>query len=191
MLRANTRKKYQWEKVLSGAWYFFLRKKYHIFYLKNKYPIGTFSNRYIFLYITKKYHNIVSGIGKKHIKLVIWLMKFRGGILTKALIFGPFKKNRIRETKQLSTDADRSKAKFVYDQKKIARRFFTLFEQKYSNLRSLLSISFPQGIWISKILDIQIREVREKRRLNGTSKVNKFLKYLYKTFFAAAILDHF
>ena len=93
MLGANTRKKYQWEKVLSGAWYFFLRKKYHIFYLKNKYPFGTFSNRYSFLYIRKKYHTILVVIGKKHIKLVIWLMKVKGGILTNALIFGAFKKN--------------------------------------------------------------------------------------------------
>ena len=29
--KMNTRKKYQWEKVPSGVWYFFLRKKYHIF----------------------------------------------------------------------------------------------------------------------------------------------------------------
>ena len=33
------RKKYQWEKVPSGVWYFFLRKKYHI---------GTFSYWYFF-----------------------------------------------------------------------------------------------------------------------------------------------
>ena len=32
---------------------------------------------------------------------------------------------------------------------------------------------FPQGFRISKILDIQLREVGAKRRLNGTSKVNR------------------
>ena len=35
-------------------------------------------------------------------------------------------------------------------QKKIARRFQTTFKQKCSNLRPLLSISFPQGFRISK-----------------------------------------
>ena len=52
------RKKYQWEKVPSGVWYFFLRKKYHI---------GTFSYWYIFLYNRKKYHNISIVIGKSTI----------------------------------------------------------------------------------------------------------------------------
>ena len=37
----NTRKTYQWEKVPSGVWYFFLRKMYHN---------GTFSYWYIFPY---------------------------------------------------------------------------------------------------------------------------------------------
>ena len=32
----------------------------------------------------------------------------------------------------------------------IARQFHTLFEQKFSNLRPLLSITFPQGFRISK-----------------------------------------
>ena len=36
-------------------------------------------------------------------------------------------------------------------------------------LRSLLSITFPQGF---QILDIRLQEVGAKRRLNGTSKVN-------------------
>ena len=31
-----------------------------------------------------------------------------------------------------------------------ARRFLTIFKQKCSNLRPLLSITFPQGFWISK-----------------------------------------
>ena len=69
------------------------------------------------------------------------------------------KKSRTRETKHLSTDADSST-----DTKKIllvrqnspknnfcfARRFYTLYEQKCSNLRPLLSITFPQGFRISK-----------------------------------------
>ena len=69
-------------------------------------------------------------------------------------------KSCIWETKNLSTDADSST-----DTKKVllgrqnspknklffARRFYTLYEQKFSNLRPLLSITFPQGFRISKI----------------------------------------
>ena len=65
------------------------------------------------------------------------------------------KKSRIRETKHLSTDADSStdtkkillvrqyslKIKLVF-----ARRFYTLYKQRYSNLRPLASISFSQGL---------------------------------------------
>ena len=47
------------------------------------------------------------------------------------------------------------------------RRFQTIFEQKCSNLKSLLSITFSQGF------RIRLRESRAKRFLNGTSKVNK------------------
>ena len=32
-----------------------------------------------------------------------------------------------------------------------ARRFYTIYEQKFSNLRPLTSITFPQGFWKSKI----------------------------------------
>ena len=39
------RKKYQWEKVPSGVWYFFLRNTYHV---------GTFSYWYFFLEIIGK-----------------------------------------------------------------------------------------------------------------------------------------
>ena len=43
-----------------------------------------------------------------------------------------------------------SKAKVVENQTFFARRFYTLYEQKYSNLRPLLSISLPQGFGKSK-----------------------------------------
>ena len=42
------------------------------------------------------------------------------------------------------------------------RKIWTIFEQQFSNLRPLLSTTFPQGFWL--------REVGEKRRLNRTSK---------------------
>ena len=43
-----------------------------------------------------------------------------------------------------------SKPKFVKNQTFFARQFYTLYEQKYSNLRPLPSISFPQGFGKSK-----------------------------------------
>ena len=44
-----------------------------------------------------------------------------------------------------------SKAKFVENQTFFARQFNTLYEQKYLNLRPLLSISYPQGFGKSKL----------------------------------------
>ena len=86
------------------------------------------------------------------------------------------KKFRIRETKHLPTNADIST-----DTKTIllvrpnlplktifARQFYTIYEQKFSNLRQLLSITFPQGFQKSKMFGL--REVGAKRRLNGVSK---------------------
>ena len=42
-----------------------------------------------------------------------------------------------------------------------------------SNIRPLLSITFPKDSESLKILDIRLREVGAKRLLNGTSKVNR------------------
>ena len=63
-------------------------------------------------------------------------------------------KSRIRETKNLLTNADSStntkknlasKAKFTKKNKKnSARRFYTLYDQKFSNLKPHFSITFPQ-----------------------------------------------
>ena len=64
-----------------------------------------------------------------------------------------FQKSRIRETKNLSIDADSStntKKILLLRQNSPRRRFYTLYEQKFSNLRRLLSITFPQGFRISK-----------------------------------------
>ena len=64
-------------------------------------------------------------------------------------------KSRIRETKHLSTNADSSThtkkillARLISPKKKklfFVQRVFTLNKQKFSNLRLLLSITFPQG----------------------------------------------
>ena len=53
-----------------------------------------------------------------------------------------------------------------------ARRFLIFFKQKCSNMRPLLSITFPKDSESLKIFDIRLREVGAKRPLNGTSKVN-------------------
>ena len=70
------------------------------------------------------------------------------------------KKSGIRETKHLSTNADTStdtKKILLVKQNlakkieiKIVWRFYTIYEQKFSNLRPCLSITFPQGFSKSK-----------------------------------------
>ena len=63
-------------------------------------------------------------------------------------------KSRIQETKNLSTDADSSTdtEKILLVRQNLqknyfffALQFYTLYEKKFSNLRQLLSITFPQG----------------------------------------------
>ena len=58
-----------------------------------------------------------------------------------------------------------------------------------SNLKPLLFVSFPQGFRHLKSLDIGLREVGAKRRLNGVNKEKN--KKTKKTCSAALILDHF
>ena len=68
------------------------------------------------------------------------------------------KKSHLRETKHLLTDADgstntrnpASKAKFAKKQTFFVRQFYTIYKQKFSNLRPLLSITFPQEFQKSK-----------------------------------------
>ena len=94
---------------------------------------------------------------------------------------------RIRETKHLSTDADSSA-----DTKKImlvtqnlskiklffARQLYTLYEQKYSNLRPLLSISFPQGFRFKKF-GHWTSGVGANRRLNRVNEEEKIRKNFF------------
>ena len=54
------------------------------------------------------------------------------------------------------------------------RRFYTLFKKKFSNLRPLLSITFPMDSKSLEFLDVRLWEVGAKRFLNGTSKVNRW-----------------
>ena len=58
-----------------------------------------------------------------------------------------------------------------------------------SFLRPLLSITFPQGFQKSKSVDIGLKEMGAKRRLNGVNNYKKIRKK--KNLFTAAILNHF
>ena len=54
--------------------------------------------------------------------------------------------------------------------KKNPRHFYTIFEEKCSNMRPLLSITFPQGFKNLKKMDIGLFEVGAKRRSNEMNK---------------------
>ena len=100
------------------------------------------------------------------------------------------KKSCIRETKNLSTDADSSNdtkkillVRQNSQQQKIffTRQFYTLHEEKFSNLRPLLSITFPQGFQEPK--KFRLCEVGGKMTLERSKQMQKI-----KIFFAATIL---
>ena len=57
--------------------------------------------------------------------------------------------------------------------KKLQDCLIFFFKLKFSNLRPLLSINFPQGFRISKNIGHPTSGSGAKRRLNGTSKVNR------------------
>ena len=60
-----------------------------------------------------------------------------------------------------------------------ARRFQTTSKQKCSNVRPLLSITFPQGLQISKNIGHPTSGSGGKKTVNGTSKVKKIKKNLF------------
>ena len=61
-------------------------------------------------------------------------------------------KTEINFSKHLSTNADSNTdtKKSPASMAKFAQQFYTLYEQKFLNLRLFLSIIFPQGFWKSK-----------------------------------------
>ena len=75
------------------------------------------------------------------------------------------------------------------------QQFETIFEQKCSYLRPLLSITFPQGFWIFKIFGHPILGSGGKKTLKWYLKSEHFLKirYDFRTFSSknAQIWDHF
>ena len=71
------------------------------------------------------------------------------------------------------------------------QRFKTFLEKKVHIWDHFFPLVFPKDSESLTILDIRLWEVGAKSFLNGTSKVNKLKKIIKKTFFAAAILDHF
>ena len=103
------------------------------------------------------------------------------------------KKSRIREAKNLSTDTKSSpdtkknppsKAKLVEEKNiKIERQFYTLYGQKFSNLRPILTNTFPQGFQKSKQFEHWIlgsgskkivkRSERKKTPLSGAKFAQK------------------
>ena len=92
------------------------------------------------------------------------------------------KKSRIRETKQLSTDADSStdaigrwtKAKSATKKNFFLRGDFRPLPNKnVQMLDHFFPLRFPKGSEYLKILDIRLWEVGAKRPVKGTSKVKK------------------
>ena len=69
--------------------------------------------------------------------------------------------------------------------KKLPRRFYTLYEQKFSNLWTLPLITFPQGFRISKKFGHWTSESGGKKTFKRSEQMKKICK---KLFFAAAIL---
>ena len=63
-----------------------------------------------------------------------------------------------------------SKAKLAQKLTFFAWRFYTLYEQKFSNLRPLLSITFPQGFRKYRQFGHWTLESGGKTRLNGVNK---------------------
>ena len=106
-------------------------------------------------------------------------------------------KSRIRETKHLSTDADSStdaiggwtKAKSAKKNFFLRGGFRPLPNKNVLMLDHCFPLLFPKDSESLTILDIKLREVGEKRPLNGTSKVKKVREK--KTFFCAVIFDNF
>ena len=67
-----------------------------------------------------------------------------------------------------------SKVKFSQKTNFVLRGNFTTFICNFFfYLRPLPFITFPQGFWISKNVDLRLWEVGAKRCLNGTSQVNR------------------
>ena len=77
-----------------------------------------------------------------------------------------------------------SKAKFAKKISYFVRLYNTLYEQKFSNLRPFLAITFPQGFRIFEKFGHWTLKQGASRRSSG---VNNW-KNTLKTFFAAAIL---
>ena len=78
-----------------------------------------------------------------------------------------------------------SRAKIADKQTFLERQFYTLFKQKFLNLRPLLYITFPQGFQKSlKKNNIGLYEVGAKFKWNSQMKK----KIRKKSFFVAAIL---
>ena len=107
-----------------------------------------------------------------------------------------FLKSRIQETKHLLNNAGSStdqikpacKAKLAgtKELKKCVQWFYTLYMNKVSNLRPLLSNSFPQGFQKYKMFGHWTSESAGKKTFKRREQMKK--KICKKLFFATAIL---
>ena len=71
----------------------------------------------------------------------------------------------------------------------LPRQFYNINEQKFSDLRPYLFITFPQGFWKLKNLNIKLQEVGPKRCLNRVDKWRT--KKSVKNFFRRGYLTPF
>ena len=85
------------------------------------------------------------------------------------------------ETMNLATDADSSTdtKKHPASKAKCARRLYTLYEQKFSNLRHLLSNTFPQGFRKSKKFGHWTFRSGGKKRFKRSEQMNKSVNKLF------------
>ena len=72
-----------------------------------------------------------------------------------------------------------SLAKFIKNPTFFARRFHTLYEQKYSILRPLLSISLPQGFVKSKKFGHWTLESGGKKTFKWSEQIKKYVKNFF------------
>ena len=109
---------------------------------------------------------------------------------TRALQSSPIlrKKSRMRETKHLSTDVDSStdtkknpasKAKLIKNNFFLRCDFTPLMSKSIRIWDRFFALVFPKDSENLKCLDIGLREVGSKRRLNGVNKGKKSVKNLF------------
>ena len=167
--------------------------------LLTKTKLINFKQLSFFTSIVGKWGGLIVVISSYNRRLITldWLSWLITCLLIEYPIIIKWKKSCIREIKHFSTDADSSidtkknpasKAKFVKNLTFFVRQFTPFISKSIQIWDPFFSLVFPKDMENLKSLDIGLREVGAKIRLN---EVNKGEKNPYKYFFATAILDHF